>query len=387
MREGRPVHRILHSIDTTGPGGAETVFVDLAVRPMGSTDENIVVITGTGWVYDELRRRGVNPHVVRVAESFDFRYLRELVRLVRRHRIDLIQSHLLGSNVYCSLAGIICRVPVVSTFHGSVDFSSTEKHLALKRFVLNRGSSRCVFVSDSLREEIVARSGIDRSKAVTIHNGIDVAAFAPHRNSALRQELGLADDAILVGAVGNIRSSKGYDTLLRAAAQLHSRNPRFQFVVAGESNNALARQLLRLRTELGLDDAVHFIGFRQDIPNLMNGLDVFVLSSVSEGFSLATIQAMACGVPVVATRSGGPEEFVRDGVNGILVDIGTESQLAEGIRRIAEDAGIRRSLVTNAQELARSQYTLDAMLDRYRALYEELLGCRAARALEGPGRR
>ena len=372
MGDRRP-RRILHTIDTTGPGGAETVFIELATRPMRPDDCNIVAITGTGWIHDELCRRGMNAHLLSVSESFDVRYLYSLVRLIRRHRVELVQSHLLGSNVYCSMAGMICRVPVVSTFHGSVDFCSAERHLALKRLVLNRGSRRYVFVSDALREEIITRSGISRSKAITIYNGIDAAAFAPHRNSTLKQELGLADDAIVVGAVGNIRSGKGYDTFLRAAALLRGENPRYQFVVAGEGDNALTRQLLKLRRELGLDDTVHFIGFRQDVAALLNSLDVFVLSSVAEGFSLATVEAMACGVPVVATRSGGPEEIITDGVNGILVDVRAESQLAGAIRRVTEDATTRKSLAANALDLARSRYTLDAMLMQYRALYEELI--------------
>ncbi len=378
MDDGRPLRRILHTIDTTGPGGAETVFVELATRPIGSNDHNIVAITGSGWVQDELHRRGVNAHVLEVSGSFDIRYFYGLVRLIRKYRVDLIQSHLLGSNVYCSLAGMICRVPVVSTFHGSVDYGSTERHLALKRFALNQGSSRCVFVSDALREEIVERSGIGRSRTVTIHNGIDVEVFTPDRNTALSQELRLADDAIIIGAVGNIRPSKDYATFLRAAALLRGWNSRYHFVVIGDGDNALSPQLLRLRGELGLDDAVHFIGFRNDIATLLNSLDVFVLSSITEGFSLATVQAMACGVPVVVTRSGGPEEIVSDGVNGILVDVQAESQLAEAIGRVTQDAGFRQTLVANALESARSRYTLDAMLVQYRALYDELLGRGAA---------
>ncbi len=372
--------RFLHAIDTTGPGGAETVFVDLATRLAGPVDEHIVAITGPGWVHNELCRRGVSPHVVAASGSFDFRYLRGLVRLIRQHRIDLIQSHLLGSNVYCSLAGMICRVPVVSTFHGSADLGVNEKHLALKRFVLNRGSSRCVFVSNSLREEIVDRTGISRSKAITIHNGIDATAFVPRRNSALRQELGLQDDAIIVGAVGNVRPSKGYDTLLQAAVQLRSVDPRYHVVVAGQYDNALGWKLLRLRTRLGLDKSVHFLGFRNDVANLLNSLDVFVLSSDSEGFSLATVQAMACGVPVVVTRSGGPQEIVRDGANGLLVDVRADAQLAAGIRRMAGDSSLRQMLVANALELVWSEYTLEAMLDRYRGVYAELLGRGAGRA-------
>ena len=110
--------RILHVIDTTGPGGAETVFVDLADRLREKGYDTIVLLRGPGWVQDELRRRELKPILLDAKGSFNWRYLLSLVRLVKDERIDLIQSHLLGSNVYCAVTGWITQKPVVATFHG-----------------------------------------------------------------------------------------------------------------------------------------------------------------------------------------------------------------------------------------------------------------------------
>jgi hypothetical protein len=108
---------VLHVIDTTGPGGAETVFIDLATRLPKDRYRPVVLIRGKGWVYEELRRRGVEPVILDARGSFNWRFLLALYRLIRRERVDLVQSHLLGSNVYCALAGWLARVPVVLSGH------------------------------------------------------------------------------------------------------------------------------------------------------------------------------------------------------------------------------------------------------------------------------
>ena len=131
---------ILHTIDTTGPGGAETIFIDLATRLSGNKYRSVVVIRGKGWVYDELCRRGVKPILLNAKGSFNLRYLFGLWRIVQSEGVDLIQSHLLGTNVYCSLVGLLTGKPVITTFHGAVDISEKERFLGeitAKRIILN----------------------------------------------------------------------------------------------------------------------------------------------------------------------------------------------------------------------------------------------------------
>jgi glycosyltransferase involved in cell wall biosynthesis len=138
---------------------------------------------------------------------------------------------------------------------------------------------------------------------------VDAEVFRPYQDRSLRSELALADDVILVGAIGNIRAPKAYDVLLRAARILLDRSQRFHFIIAGDCANALGRELAELSRSLGIEQQVSFLGLRADVPRILRNLDAFV-SSRTEGFSIACIEAMACGIPVIATRSGGPEEIL-----------------------------------------------------------------------------
>lgn len=362
--------RILHTIDTTGPGGAETVFTNLVRGVDHKHFESIAAIRGPGWVCDTLRKNGVEPIFVNSRGGFNFGYLRDLIRIIRRYKIDIVQSHLFGSNLYCSIAGLICRVPVISTFHGFVDTQEGERLMPLKTRLINRSSRKLVFVSDRLKEHYVKKLGFADSKAVTIYNGVDNSVFYPRKDDTIRNELGLSAGNILIGAVGNVRPAKGYDIFLKAARQVYDQHSECRFVVAGQGNGALYESLLDLRKDLGLEEVFHFIGFKQDTAKVFNNLDIFVLPSVSEGFSISTIEAMACGVPVVVTRSGGPEEIIENGENGLTVDSGPED-IAWGIMRILEKVEFRNFIKNKGLAEVDEKFSLKAMVNQYKLFYNQ----------------
>jgi glycosyltransferase involved in cell wall biosynthesis len=173
--------------------------------------------------------------------------------------------------------------------------------------------------------------------------------------------------------VGNIRPAKAYDNFMRAARALADRSDRFYFVVAGQYSGALADELMRLRSELRLENRFFFLGMRSDIPIVLRNLDVFVLSSKSEGFSIACVEAMASEVPVVATRCGGPEEILGKDC-GVLVAPGDAHELADAINLVAFEPSLAKRLSEAAFERAQGEYSLNTMLSRYEALYEDVIG-------------
>lgn len=367
--------RILHTIDTTGPGGAETVFVNLVKGLDRQEFESVVAIRGPGWVCDELGKNGVSPLFINSKGSFSVSYLSELVEIIHRDKIDLVQSHLLGSNLYCSLAGMICRVPVVSTFHGFVDINVKEQFSAIKSIIINQGSAKIVFVSDNLRKFYIKQKGFSGRKSVTINNGIDTSLFKPQRDNSIRKKFGIGPDNILVGAVGNIRPAKGYEYLLETAKLIIDRYPQYRFIVAGEGSGMLFDCIMNLRKKLGLEKHFFFLGFEPDVPRFLNNLDIFVLSSVSEGFSISTIEAMACGIPVVATRSGGPEEIINHLENGILVEAGSSSQLAAGLLKLHIESRLCNKIKNTSLGIANDKYNLNIIIKQYQRQYKQLLSC------------
>jgi len=208
--EGIPIEMktVLHVIDTTGPGGAETIFLQLAQKVAENGHKSIALIRGSGWVQSQLEQLNIPFYVIDCKGSFNLKYLLSLVKLIRAEKVDIIQSHLLGSSVYCSMAGIITKTRVISTFHGIVDISPNERFRKIKLLALRLGSSKIVAVTDILYKMICDLGTIPSSKITTICNGIDISLYKKIATQEYRDKLNINKGDILIGSLGNIRTQK-----------------------------------------------------------------------------------------------------------------------------------------------------------------------------------
>ena len=363
---------ILHLIDTGGPGGAESVFLDLASGLRVGNLTSIAAVGRDGWLAGQVRARGLTPLIFPAQGSVNLGYLKRIVRTLREHDVQLVIAHLFGAAIYASLAGRLTGVPVISVLHGQSDLADRERFAAAKRFIVARGSARVVFVSEGLRQDLQSRLKLAPDKTAVIENGIDMSRLLPADEGRLKQSLGLSPNAFLVGAVGNLRKPKGYDTFLRAAQRVRQRHPEARFVIVGDTNGGLLPGLESLRAEFGLQDCVQFLGLRSDVPQILAGIDVFVSSSYTEGFSLALVEAMASGKAAVATRSGGPERILEHERTGLLVPPRDADALAEAIGRMS-DASLRTTLGHAARAAMTERYSSARMLRDYEALASSLV--------------
>lgn len=359
---------ILHVIDTTGPGGAETVFIELADRLRARGYRSVVLIRGPGWVRDQLLARDLAPYIFDAKGSFNWRFLREMLRIIRSEKVDVIQSHLLGSNVYCAIAGMLARKPVIATFHGMVDVGPQERFRGAKLWLMNRGVTRFVCVSKNLRDAIDREQLLNPDKCEIIYNGIDLSRYGRTASRELRDRLALPENAILIGSLGNVRPAKGYDLLIRAARRVIDMHPNAHFVIAGDPKSSLQRQLDQLVQDLDIVAHIHFIGFCNDSPGFLAQLDMFLLSSTSEGLSIATIEALATGLPAVVTRCGGPEEIVTPDHDALMVRPESEA-IAGGVLQLLGDQVLGERLAAEGRQHMQARFDIGAMLDSYGRLY------------------
>lgn len=364
--------KVLYTIETRGPGGAETVFLNL-IRNM-DTNKFLpyVVLRGKGWVYDEVTKSGLSAHIIKSKGSFDIKFLFALRRFIRENKIDIIHSHLFGSNVYSSILGIITGIPVISTFHGIVDVDSNDRYLPLKCMIINKGSKKIVFVSDYLRKELCKKIPLDRKKLHIIHNGIDTSKFMGKCNNGIRTELGFAANDILIGSIGNIRAPKGYDVLIKAAAIIKNKFPQCRFIIVGEGFNALYNKLVDIRIKLGVEDTVRFLGFRFDINSILKSLDIFLLPSTAEGFSISTIEAMAAGIPVIVTDSGGPAEIIKNNENGLVVEPNNPDAIADAIEKYILNKEPKSEMLNQATITVEEKFSITRMINDYACLYKNI---------------
>lgn len=369
MTDKKPT--ILHAIDTTGPGGAETVFLDIAQQLHLPDYDNFAIIKGSGWVEDQLKLRGIRYHIIKPHGFLSIAYYVQLYQLIRRENVALIHAHLLGSTLTYSILTLIARLPLIATLHGRVDINPRERFVYIKQTIMRMGVDKLIAVSRDLATYIEARK-LFRSNAIdVIYNGVDQHRYAASAPATLKAQLQLPDDAILIGSLGNIRPAKNYETLISAVGLL--KKPQLHFIIAGHKKKDLMEKLEAQMQAEGVTAQMHFIGFYDNTPDFLAQLDMFVLSSSSEGFSIATIEAMAAGLPVIATRCGGPEEILQHLSTGYLVHTENPEALAAAINHLLNSPALAAQLASAGQEHMRNTFSLAAMLRAYQAHYQRLL--------------
>jgi len=358
-------HRILHVIETDGPGGAESMLVSLVSHLDRTKFTSKVFLPTGGWLAQALTAAGVEI----IPEQKQPHAITQLRRIVRAYQPDLIHAHLPDSNFYATAASFLEGSETIITYHGALD--SRWKSRLKARFAFLR-ASRVVAVSDHLRGELIA-AGAPKSRTVRVHNGVELRPLGDRR--AWRDRLGINESAKVVGTIANVRPSKAYHVLIRASAEVCKRAPETHFIAAGEAHPEISPKLEGMIDELGLHGRFHFVGHRDDVQDLLAAMDVFVLSSISEGFSIATIEAMAARKPCVVTRSGGPEEIIEDETTGLLVPTSDANALSQGILRVLESPTEAVAMAERARDAVEQRFSVGKMVSSYEELYCELLGC------------
>ena len=366
-------YTILHTIETGGPGGAETVVFNLATRLDPKAFRSIALLPKGPWLNPKLRENGVPIYEVDWRAWYDLRGPLEMARIIRHEKVDLIHSHLPGQNFYSCLAGVLTGRKTLVTYHGPVELSDATSMKGAFRLWFVRNTAAEVIVVCNLMGEKLKEIGFSSSNMVRIYNGIDTARFEGRNDQHLRKALGFDNGTKLVGIIANVRHSKGYDNFARAARKVLDQWPDVRFLAVGDVDPVVAEPVFKLVKELALEDKLVFLGFREDIAEILGELDVFVLASSSEGFPLATLEAMAAGKAMVVTRCGGPQEVVDHGETGFLVPPADPDALATKICDLLSNESQARAFGANARAKVNREFTLDTMIDHYERLYKRIL--------------
>jgi glycosyltransferase involved in cell wall biosynthesis len=373
--------RVLWLIDSLTLGGAEALVPTFAraVDPERVRLQVAFLKSLGGNPFErELLAAGVPLTHLRARHLRDVGAFRRLVRLVREQRIEVIHAHLTYAAIWGGLCARVTGVPMVATLHTAPSeaprWSREDVRERLFAFALNRWCSSVVAVSEAARAQHVRRGRIDSHRICVLHNGVDLEAFAadPARRRAARAGMGLGSEPLVL-TVSALREGKGMEVLLPAMAALIRERPELRLAIAGEGR--LRTRLQDLAAENGLNGHVRWLGLRRDVPELMAAADLFVLASRHDAFPTAVLEAMAAGLPVVATRVGGVPEIVEEGRTGLLVGPGDPAELAAAIRALIDDPHRAAALAAAARERVRERFGARAWSRRLQDLY--------GRAIEG----
>jgi glycosyltransferase involved in cell wall biosynthesis len=356
----------------------------------GEAGYDVVTASAPGPYATQLEQRGIRhlplPHATRsLTPVSDVRAVLELRRVLRALRPDIIHTHNPKPGVYGRVVGRLTGVPVVvNTVHGLYATPDDRWPRRLVVYALERMAaafSHAELVQNPEDLEVLRGLGIPAQRLHLLGNGVDLRRFDPDAVSrdsamALRRELGLGPDDVVIGAVGRLVREKGYRELFAAYADLRRAVPGARLIVVGPVEPDKDDALSQADLDAASDSGVLFLGLRHDVERLYSIMDIFVLASYREGYPRAAMEASAMGCPVVATDIRGCRQVVEDGTTGLLVPPRDPGSLARALTRLASDPARRRATGAAARAKALRDFDDRQVIQRTLDVYERLLAQR-----------
>ncbi|MGE6920377.1 glycosyltransferase family 4 protein [Achromobacter kerstersii] len=326
--------RIVHSEAATSFGGQEgRIFKEMtAMRARGHHVE--AICQPRAMLVERLTDAGFTVHTVDMDGPVNYlKGVAAVRRILKEGRFDVLNTHSRRDTVIAAMAGRLAGTPlIVRTRHLSNKVGSMWSYTWLPH--------RVTTVSDHVRHYLIER-GVPANRVATVYSPIVLPA--PVEHSTLRDELGLADDDIVVGCVAVMRATKGHKDLIDAMVPLMTSRPKLHLVFVG-GGSPVFEQTQDYVATLGLQNRIHLMGMRRDVPNLLAGFDIFALATQQEASGTVYVEAQASGLPVIGTNVGGVSEMFRDGETGILVPPKNPQALTDALQRLIDDPDLRRRM-------------------------------------------
>jgi sugar transferase (PEP-CTERM/EpsH1 system associated) len=385
------IAHIVHRFDV---GGLENGMVNLLNRMPADRYRHAVICLDAFTDYRHRIRSGeVSFHALHKRPGKDLGLYLRLRRLLRELRPDIVHTRNLSAlegQLVAALAGVRARV------HGEHGRDVFDLHGASRKYNLLRRAlrplvGRYIAVSRDLADWLVATVGVAPGRVEQIYNGVDAERFHPRAEGfrAVGPAGFFTGSEVVIGSVGRMAAVKDHLTLVRAFIELVTSNAgmrrRARLVIAGDG--PVRAECHALLTQGGVESLAWLPGERDDVPELLRTFDVFALPSLGEGISNTILEAMATGLPVVATRVGGNPELVEEGVTGTLVPAGEPRALAEALRACVEDPALARRHGANARRRVEERFSIDTMVAGYLGVYDAVLSSKrtaVARAPDAP---
>lgn len=362
--------RIIEVVGALQIGGAENQVVQLlnGLDRAGHECHLVLFQSNETHLFRALEK-GINIHQVSLVRWGQINCIRRLIHLFRKIQPQVVQSHMFHTNLYVVIAAWLARIPVIiTTEHGKNLWKNYIHHL-IERWIISPLATMRIAVSRDIRDIRVHTSDIPADKVMIIPPCVEI----PPRQVEYHDK-----PSVMLGAVGRMVDAKDYPTLLRAFSRVVNSGVQADLVFLGDGPG---RSLLEtLARDLGIIESVQFPGFQSNIDEWLRRFDIVVFSSIREGIPVAMLEAMAVGVPMVATRVGGIPEVIRDGFNGLLVDCGRPEELANAIMRLAQDVELRKSLGREGRNTVVSLYSREAICGCYEKLFAKLASKRGVNA-------
>jgi len=336
--------------------------------------ETIIVYSRGGRLIEEFKDIGVRVEQFDTKSKINLGEVWYLYRLIKANRINIVQTHGLRVDFFGFLAAKLARVPHIITRHVALSHHLIGKFRKKLYMVFDnkalQSAAKIITVSKIVEDDLVLHQGINRSKIVTIYNGVDLERFSkvtPQTGVKMRKEFGIDSRNRVVGMIAQLTDWKGIPYFLKAIPLILQEQPNVVFMIVGDGGER--KNLETIVEALGISPNVIFTGFRRDVPEITSIMNISVLSSLREGLPNVLIESMAMRKPIVATNVGGVSELVIDGKTGFLVSPRDSSTLAEAILKLLKNKDMARKFGEAGRRYVEQRFSLNQMVSNYENLY------------------
>jgi glycosyltransferase involved in cell wall biosynthesis len=366
--------RVLHVIDSLDLGGAQTLLLEICRNADRERFEvEVACMHGLGVFATEFEKAGIKVHSLSPAKWPPL-YIPNFPRLLRRLDPDVLHFHLFGSNLIAKpLAALAGKRTLIVHDHCN-DAGRGNPVMLFADALTNRLASKVIAVSRSIRDFLILHEGMNPDRVVTLSNGIDSQSFLPAKEgqrALAKSALGLSSDAFVIGGMGRLVTQKNFSLFLDVAARVLAKNPWAVFVVAGTGSQE--DKLKAKAALLGINEKVRFLGHVSDRLALYHAFDALLMTSDFEGTPMVLLEAMSCGLPVVASAVDGIAEVCTDGHDALLIAPGDVAGFAAALEGMLQDDGLRATLGRNARNTILKRYEIRHLVRRIECIYEEVL--------------
>ncbi len=367
--------KIMQIIGGTETGGSRNHLITLSKELLNKGIKVEIICLTDDIIAKTAREHDISVKIFPMKNIFDLRVIKQLNKYIKKSKPHIIHTHGFRANFIGRLANIGDDTPVITTVHSSMyyDYSNRAKKIFYHRIdKLTRPlTNKYIAVSEALKKELEG-DGISCNRIEMVYNGLSLD-FPLNKEVTpyIREELGIESDVPLLISIGRLESVKNHKMLLDIFATLKQNNIKYHGLIVGDGS--LLTELKEISKSLNIDDRVHFLGFREDIYELLTESDLFLLTSTMEGFGVTLLEAMAAHTPVVVTEVGGMQEIVKLANNGYVVPVDDIVQFVARVEAILAQPELEAKLAENGYKSLLKHFTADRFVDNTIEVYKQVL--------------
>jgi len=374
--------KILYVIDNIEFGGGERVFSQI-IRGLNRERFGVFVASCPGGIFEKkLTEVGVKIDTLDMTSRYNLGTILKLKNIIKTRNVQIVHSQGGRADFFARIAARSANVPIiissVAMLVEGYDVSLLRKglYVLMDRWT-ERWVNKFIILSEASRRTLIERHKIPQEKIVKIYNGIEIEEYNPDLKEArrkkleVRRKLGLKNDMLVIGAIGRLVWQKGFEYLIQAIPKVIEVFPETRFLIVGEG--PMRRRLEELGEKFQVKDNIIFAGFRSDIKEILESIDLLAMPSLLEGLPMVLLEGMAMSKPIVATRIEGITEVLEDGKTGLLVPAQDPHALAEAITEILNNKTKANLLGQNARKIAEEKFSVKKMVEQLEWVYEKLL--------------